>query len=151
MNDEPSVKQEKPVYNVTGDRPAWHQGIGPYDVGVPGCWFFRLPHKSGPGNNVGNPLAKDYLSKMEDGTLRATSSTAAERILKLNRNIIYWRNARDRITSQMVVWLRPSELPSSITGSEHFDPAGSYGAIIPQVTVLLYVLVQFLTSDYRFF
>lgn len=127
---------------MTSDRPAWHlSGIGPYDVGVPGCWFFRLPHKSGVDNNVGNPLAKDYLNKIEDGTLQATSSTAADRILKLNRNIIYWRNARDRITSQMVVWLQPSQLPNSVTASEHFDPTGSYGAIVPQVKV--YIIIYF--------
>lgn len=24
----------------------YHQGIGPYsDVDIPGCWFFKLPHK----------------------------------------------------------------------------------------------------------
>jgi DNA polymerase gamma 1 len=53
---------------------------------VAGCWFFRLPHKSGVDNNVGNPLAKDYLNKIEDGTLKATSSSIAEHVLKLNRN-----------------------------------------------------------------
>jgi DNA polymerase gamma 1 len=117
----------------TSDQPAWHQGIGPYDVGVPGCWFFRLPHKAGVENNVGNPLAKDYLNKMEDGTLKATSSSIAQHVLKLNRMIIYWRNARDRILSQMVVWLQRSQLPRYITQDESFDPSGQYGAILPQV------------------
>nr|CAG4641448.1 EOG090X00SQ [Eurycercus lamellatus] len=125
--------KEKKTYFLTQDRPAWHQGIGPYDVGIPGCWFFRLPHKSGVDNNVGNPLAKDFLNKIEDGTLKATSSTVAEHVLKLNRNIIYWRNARDRITSQMVVGLQQSQLPNSVIDSEHYDPDGSYGAIVPQV------------------
>ena len=78
--------QKKHTYYLTSDRPAWHVGIGPYDIGVAGCWFFRLPHKSGVDNNVGNPLAKDYLNKIEDGTLKATSSSIAEHILKLNRN-----------------------------------------------------------------
>ena len=117
----------------TADSPSWHQGIGPFDVGIPGCWFFRLPHKSGVDNNVGNPLAKDYLSKIEDGTLKANSSSIAENVLRLNKNIIYWRNARDRITSQMVVWLKSSQLPRSITKSEQFEPSGTYGAILPQV------------------
>lgn len=71
---------------TTPDRPTWHNGIGPYDVGIAGCWFFRLPHKSGYDNNVGNPLAKDYLNKIEDGTLKAASGYIAEHILKLNRN-----------------------------------------------------------------
>lgn len=27
-------------------QPAYHHGNGPYnDVDVPGCWFFKLPHK----------------------------------------------------------------------------------------------------------
>nr|SVE74012.1 EOG090X00SQ [Daphnia barbata] len=125
--------QKKHTHYLTSDRPGWHLGIGPYDVGIPGCWFFRLPHKSGVDNNVGNPLAKDYLNKIEDGTLKATSSSIAEHVLKLNRNIIYWRNARDRIISQMVVWLRESQLPRSVTSSDHFDPSNKYGAILPQV------------------
>nr|SVE87207.1 EOG090X00SQ [Daphnia similis] len=125
--------QKKHSNYLTSDRPAWHLGIGPYDVGIPGCWFFRLPHKSGVDNNVGNPLAKDYLNKIEDGTLKATSSSIAEHILKLNRNIIYWKNARDRVISQMVVWLRQSQLPRNVTNSDNFDPSNRYGAILPQI------------------
>lgn len=27
-------------------QPAYHHGNGPYDdVDIPGCWFFKLPHK----------------------------------------------------------------------------------------------------------
>lgn len=81
-----SKKKQTGDSHLTSDRPAWHTGNGPYDIGIPGCWFFRLPHKSGVENNVGNPLAKDYLNKIEDGTLKATSSSIAEHVLKLNRN-----------------------------------------------------------------
>ncbi|KAJ8798470.1 hypothetical protein J1605_016749 [Eschrichtius robustus] len=29
-------------------QPAYHHGNGPYnDVDIPGCWFFKLPHKDG--------------------------------------------------------------------------------------------------------
>ena len=82
------TKKVAPKTNVspTPDRPAWHVGIGPYDVNIPGCWFFKLPHKSGVENNVGNPLAKDYLNKIEDGTLKTASSSIAEHVLRLNRN-----------------------------------------------------------------
>nr|CAG4649930.1 EOG090X00SQ [Sida crystallina] len=128
----PSTKKAKKRVQ-TLDQPAWHEGIGPYDVGVPGCWFFRLPHKSGVDNNVGNPLAKDYLNKMEDGTLRATSSSIAQHVLKLNRMVIYWRNARDRILSQMVVRLQGSQMPHYTTRSESSDSPHYYGAIVPQV------------------
>lgn len=31
-------------------RPSYHHGNGPYnDVDVPGCWFFKLPHKARRG------------------------------------------------------------------------------------------------------
>ena len=121
------------MHRSTADHPAWHQGIGPYDVGVAGCWFFRLPHKSGVDNNVGNPLAKDYLNRIEDGTLQTATRSIAKHVLELNRTIIYWRNARDRILSQMVVWLNESQLPGYVRRSDQFDPSGSYGAILPQV------------------
>lgn len=27
-------------------QPTYHHGNGPYnDINIPGCWFFRLPHK----------------------------------------------------------------------------------------------------------
>lgn len=39
-----------PPQTAAGDpkasQPAYHHGNGPYnDVDVPGCWFFKLPHK----------------------------------------------------------------------------------------------------------
>lgn len=28
-------------------QPSYHHGNGPYnDVNIPGCWFFKLPHKA---------------------------------------------------------------------------------------------------------
>lgn len=28
-------------------QPSYHYGNGPYnDVNIPGCWFFKLPHKA---------------------------------------------------------------------------------------------------------
>lgn len=28
-------------------KPSFHHGNGPYnDVNIPGCWFFKLPHKA---------------------------------------------------------------------------------------------------------
>ena len=70
---------------------------------------------------------------MEDGTLRATSSHIAQHVLLLNRFIIYWRNARDRVFSQMVVRLQRSQLPRYVTQAAEFDPADRYGNILPQV------------------
>ncbi|XP_038670782.1 DNA polymerase subunit gamma-1 [Scyliorhinus canicula] len=112
-----------------------HHGNGPYnEVDMPGCWFFKLPHKDGNKNNVGSPFAKDFLSKMEDGTLQAsTSATNATRALEINKMISFWRNAQKRISSQMVLMLKKSELPRTVTRHPSYDEENDYGAIIPQV------------------
>uniref|UniRef100_A0A4W6EBV9 DNA polymerase subunit gamma-1 n=1 Tax=Lates calcarifer TaxID=8187 RepID=A0A4W6EBV9_LATCA len=113
----------------------YHHGNGPYnDVDIPGCWFFKLPHKDGNHNNVGSPFSKDFLAKMEDGTLRAgRGGTNATRALEINKMISFWRNAHKRISSQMVLWLRKGELPRFVSRHKEFDEEGQYGAILPQV------------------
>ncbi|XP_016048858.2 DNA polymerase subunit gamma-1 [Erinaceus europaeus] len=116
-------------------QPAFHHGNGPYnDVDVPGCWFFKLPHKDGNSYNVGSPFAKDFLPKMEDGTLQAGPGGASgPRALEINKMISFWRNAHKRISSQMVVWLPKSALPRAVTRHPNFDEEGRYGAVLPQV------------------
>ncbi|XP_040017946.2 DNA polymerase subunit gamma-1 [Gasterosteus aculeatus] len=113
----------------------YHHGNGPYnDVDIPGCWFFKLPHKDGNNNNVGSPFSKDFLSKMEDGTLRAGhGGTNATRALEINKMVSFWRNAHKRISSQMVLWLRKGELPRIVSRHKEFDEEGRCGAILPQV------------------
>uniref|UniRef100_A0A670K2H7 DNA polymerase subunit gamma-1 n=1 Tax=Podarcis muralis TaxID=64176 RepID=A0A670K2H7_PODMU len=113
----------------------YHHGNGPYnEVNIPGCWFFRLPHKDGNDNNVGSPFAKDFLPKMEDGTLKAgIGATEGTQALEINKKISFWRNAHKRISSQMVVWLKKGELPRSVTRHPDYDEENSYGAILPQV------------------
>nr|XP_058150655.1 DNA polymerase subunit gamma-1 isoform X3 [Dasypus novemcinctus] len=116
-------------------QPTYHHGNGPYnDVDVPGCWFFKLPHKDGNSYNVGSPFAKDFLPKMEDGTLQAGPGGASgPRALEINKMISFWRNAHKRISSQMVVWLPKSALPRAVTRHPDYDEEGRYGAILPQV------------------
>ncbi|KAM5293323.1 DNA polymerase subunit gamma-1 [Ctenodactylus gundi] len=116
-------------------QPTYHHGNGPYnDVNVPGCWFFKLPHKDGNNCNVGSPFAKDFLPKMEDGTLQAGPGGASgPRALEINKMISFWRNSHKRISSQMVVWLPRSALPRAVTRHPDFDEEGCYGAILPQV------------------
>ena len=54
--------------------------------------------QDGNDNNVGSPFSKDFLSKMEDGTLRAArGGTNATRALEINKMISFWRNAHKRI------------------------------------------------------
>uniref|UniRef100_A0A4W4HBL1 DNA polymerase subunit gamma-1 n=1 Tax=Electrophorus electricus TaxID=8005 RepID=A0A4W4HBL1_ELEEL len=113
----------------------YHHGNGPYnDVNIPGCWFFKLPHKDGNENNVGSPFSKDFLSKMEDGTLQAgRGGTNAARALEINKMISFWRNAQKRISSQMVLWLQRGDLPHIASKHADYDDEGQYGAILPQV------------------
>ncbi|XP_015414654.1 PREDICTED: DNA polymerase subunit gamma-1, partial [Myotis davidii] len=119
----------------TASQPAYHHGNGPYhDVDIPGCWFFKLPHKDGNSCNVGSPFAKDFLPKMEDGTLQAGPGGASgPRALEINKMISFWRNAHKRISSQMVVWLPRSALPRAVTRHPDYDEENRYGAILPQV------------------
>lgn len=84
------------------------------------CWFFKLPHKDGTSHRVGNPLAKDFLNKFSENVLSGDGVTA-EKVIQIARMLSYWRNNRERIMGQMVVW------PN--------DQATSFGAIIPQVVV----------------
>ncbi|XP_072525753.1 DNA polymerase subunit gamma-1 [Salminus brasiliensis] len=120
---------------ASGSECPYHHGNGPHnDVNIPGCWFFKLPHKDGNENNVGSPFSKDFLSKMEDGTLQAgRGGTNATRALEINKMISFWRNAQKRISSQMVVWLRKGELPRNVSRCDDYDEEGQYGAILPQV------------------
>lgn len=123
----PSVKQNIKSVDNTEEVPI--------DVGIPGVQFFRLPHKNGPNNNVGNPLAKDFLGKVENGTLSSQIHEVAELVLRTTKSIAYWRNARDRILSQNTVWLDEDHLPAATLLSEEYQRSGQYGAIVPQVVV----------------
>ncbi|KAL2727012.1 hypothetical protein V1478_007290 [Vespula squamosa] len=93
------------------------------------CYFFKLPHKNGINFNVGNPLAKDFLNKFSDNILAGLDSSAT-RILKIARKLSYWRNNRDRIMSQLVVWFEKHCLPSNL---KKYNT--QFGAIVPQVVV----------------
>ncbi|XP_049287560.1 DNA polymerase subunit gamma-1, mitochondrial [Anopheles funestus] len=100
-----------PAYNGTG---VW------CNVELEGCcYFLQLPHKDGTGHRVGNPLSKDFLAKFSENVL-AGDGRAAERVVEIARMLSYWRNNRDRIRGQLVVWC---------------DRDGTVGAIIPQVVV----------------
>ncbi|KAI4486167.1 hypothetical protein M0802_012510 [Mischocyttarus mexicanus] len=93
------------------------------------CYFFKLPHKDGTNYNVGNPLAKDFLNKFSDNILAGLDSSATQ-ILKIARKLSYWRNNKNRIMSQVVVWFEKDCLPSNL--KKHKT---RFGAIIPQVVV----------------
>ncbi|XP_058445301.1 DNA polymerase subunit gamma-1, mitochondrial [Malaya genurostris] len=93
------------------------------------CYFLKLPHKDGISHRVGNPLSKDFLNKFSENVLAGDGKTA-ERVVEIARMLSYWRNNRDRITGQLVVWLGKENLPKNLWQNEM-----EYGAIIPQVVV----------------
>ncbi|KAF0763358.1 DNA polymerase subunit gamma-1, mitochondrial [Aphis craccivora] len=84
-----------------------------------GCGILKLPHKDGNHLNVGNPLARDFLNKFSQNGLSGKDSNA-EHIIEISRMLSYWRNNRERVEGQIVVWT---------------DKSKGYGAIIPQVVV----------------
>ncbi|XP_061227335.1 DNA polymerase subunit gamma-1 [Neopsephotus bourkii] len=133
--DQSLGEEEVPEPAQPRSQPSYHHGNGPYnDVNIPGCWFFKLPHKDGNENNVGSPFAKDFLPQMEDGTLRAAvGRTHGTRALEINKMISFWRNAHKRISSQMVVWLKKGDLPRVVTRHPDYNEEDDYGAILPQV------------------
>lgn len=111
--------------------PNWYRGTGVWcsvDVGDC-CWFLKLPHKDGSSHRVGNPLAKDFLNKFSENVL-AGADAGAEKVLAIGRMLSYWRNNRDRIEQQLVVWLGIRDLPRSLRELD-----SEFGAIIPQVVV----------------
>ncbi|CAJ0966515.1 unnamed protein product [Ranitomeya imitator] len=64
----------------------------------PNEWLGEKDFTDGNANNVGSPFAKDFLPKMEDGTLQAsTGGNSATRALEINKMISFWRNAHKRI------------------------------------------------------
>lgn len=93
------------------------------------CWFLKLPHKDGPSHKVGNPLAKDFINKFSENVLTGNGDSAV-RVIEIARMLSYWRNNRDRIKSQLVVWLDRKDLPAHLV-QHHSD----FGAIIPQIVV----------------
>ncbi|XP_063384466.1 DNA polymerase subunit gamma-1, mitochondrial [Cydia fagiglandana] len=90
------------------------------------CHFLRLPHKDGPKYKVGNPLARDFLDMFSQNVLSAQGNDA-EKVLSFGRMMSYWRNNRERIMGQQVVWLPATALP------QHLHGVRQYGAILPQV------------------
>uniref|UniRef100_A0A7M5UUB8 DNA polymerase subunit gamma-1 n=1 Tax=Clytia hemisphaerica TaxID=252671 RepID=A0A7M5UUB8_9CNID len=90
------------------------------DIGLPCIRFFKLPHKNGDNFNVGNPLAKDFLSKIEDGTLATSGNFNAKLPIELNKMLSFWRNGRKRICTQMAIWLDDNEKDAA-------------GVILPQI------------------
>lgn len=99
--------------------------------------YFKLPHKDGPTARCANPMAKGYLAFFEKGTL-TSEYTYAKEALEMNASCSYWISARDRITSQLVVY--EDDVAAAKAGprtqpkdKEAEDESTVNGFIVPQV------------------
>ncbi|XP_058805794.1 DNA polymerase subunit gamma-1, mitochondrial isoform X2 [Phymastichus coffea] len=95
--------------------------------------FFKLPHKDGLFSNVGNPLAKDFINIFSEKKLIGINRSSS-RIIEIARMSSYWKNNRDRILSQTIIWLDNSS--SKVTNSTKVNKKlGNIGILLPQVIV----------------
>ncbi|XP_071446151.1 DNA polymerase subunit gamma-1, mitochondrial [Hetaerina americana] len=129
------VKSKKRLGKESNKPPKWYGGTARLcpEVNLPGIWFCRLPHRDGPGKRVGNPLSKDFLEAASDATLSSgdalEGSSTAGSVLTIGKMVSYWRNNRDRISSQMVV--RLATKTKGVTDLAKTNDA----VILPQVIV----------------
>ncbi|OLL25991.1 DNA polymerase gamma, mitochondrial [Neolecta irregularis DAH-3] len=65
--------------------------------------YFKVPHKDGAAARCCSPMAKNYIKAFEDGLLESEFLYARD-ALNMNAACSYWICARERITSQFVVW-----------------------------------------------
>lgn len=109
--------------------------------------YYRLPHKSGEGVNVGNPLAKGYISYFEEnvlssfackgGSIEDGSGQLARQALDMNAQCAYWVSARERIEDQFVVWDKgPDGLGKQMQLPERDGEDRSNGIILPQIITM---------------
>jgi DNA polymerase gamma 1 len=80
-------------------------------------------------------LAKDFVTRLSEGTLKGEGEPG--KVLEISNSISYWKNNRERIESQQVVWLENETLPkktrSYVQRSKNKDI--QIGAILPQLVV----------------
>ncbi|KAH7034098.1 DNA polymerase family A-domain-containing protein [Linnemannia elongata] len=110
--------------------------------------YYRLPHKFGEGINVGNPLAKGYISYFEDnvlssfagegeGSIEDGSSQLARQALDMNAQCAYWVSARERIEDQFVVWDKGADgLGEKMKLPEREGEGKTNGIILPQIITM---------------
>ncbi|KAG0026140.1 DNA-directed DNA polymerase gamma mip1 [Podila clonocystis] len=106
--------------------------------------YYRLPHKFGEGANVGNPLAKGYISYFEENVLSsftaegeredASSGQLARQALDMNAQCAYWVSARERIEEQFVVWDKDKGTKSQMGLPDRGE--GINGIILPQIITM---------------
>ncbi|KAF9355053.1 DNA-directed DNA polymerase gamma mip1 [Mortierella sp. NVP85] len=108
--------------------------------------YYRIPHKSGEGANVGNPLAKGYISHFESNVLSCsepkgepssdTGALLAKQALDMNAQCAYWISARERIKDQFVVWDKDTAKLGRKMGMPKCRKGHSNGMILPQIVTM---------------
>ncbi|KAF9575520.1 DNA-directed DNA polymerase gamma mip1 [Mortierella alpina] len=108
--------------------------------------YYRLPHKAGEGVNVGNPLAKGYISYFEENVLSSFivegesssdgSGQLARQALDMNAQCAYWVSAKERIEDQFVVWDKGPDGLGDRMGLPDRGEGRSNGMILPQIITM---------------
>lgn len=108
--------------------------------------YYRIPHKSGEGANVGNPLAKGYISHFDSNVLSCfepegesssdKGALLAKRALDMNAQCAYWISARERIKDQFVVWDKDTGALGHKMGMSGRGEGHSNGMILPQIVTM---------------
>lgn len=83
-----------------------------------------MPHlspQSGPQFNVGNPLALDFLGKMNSGVLASQAGEVGQNTLQLNQMISFWRSARNRIRYSSTCTLHAMSCLDEVLGKSALD------------------------------
>ncbi|KAF2867805.1 DNA polymeras-like protein gamma [Massariosphaeria phaeospora] len=94
--------------------------------------YYKIPHKDGPFARCTNPLAKGYLQYFEKGKLSSEYAYAKE-ALEMNASCSYWMSARDRITSQMVVYNKELANAPKLVSASTKGRGKKVGFILPQI------------------
>jgi DNA polymerase gamma 1 len=81
---------------------------------------------------VGNPLSKDFVTRLSEGTLKGEGEPG--KVLEISNSISYWKNNHNRIESQQVVWLDNEILPLRAKNRSK-NKSAELGAILPQLVI----------------
>ena len=73
-----------------------------YSVKYENQWYSKLPHKKGDKANCGNPLGKDYLPLVENGSISSPVPDCLQ-LLKDASMLTYWTSMQERVGSMKVV------------------------------------------------
>uniref|UniRef100_A0A915JQM8 DNA-directed DNA polymerase n=1 Tax=Romanomermis culicivorax TaxID=13658 RepID=A0A915JQM8_ROMCU len=92
--------------------------------------YMKLPHKDGPENNVGNPLAKDFIHFIDQNILSSENAFHAQLLASLTLRCSYWKNNADRIQKLLLVLLPDMMLPDILKSNSK-----SVGIILPRMVV----------------